>query len=305
VETEHPLGNVARRLAATQRVLVVEDEHDIADFLRAYFRASGYDLVHVDPDSAEEVLAAVEEHEPDCVLLDLNLRGFSGADAYQLLQADPRHAYRPVVVVSARPDARSLVAARGGIDAFVTKPFHVKTLAELVMERIDSARRLAAKVGGRSPAGILTQEQIEARLAEAIGTGELDGSTAFALARLRSLHHVRTEVGEAGVTYVQREIERRLPVLLPAGSSVGRMASGELAILLPDTSADDAAATLTDVLQRLDSVRLPGGAQVELELAAGLAACPAHGVDADEVYMAADAALADAVDRRHPLSVAL
>lgn len=301
---EHPLGLVARRLAATQRVLVVEDEQDIADFLRAYFRASGFDLVHVDPDSAEDVRAAVEEHEPDCVLLDLNLRGFNGADAYQLLQADPRHAFRPVIVVSARPDAQALVAARGGIDAFVTKPFHVKSLADLVVERIDSASRLAAKAEGRSPTGILPAEQLEARLAEAIGTSETGVSTAFALLRLRSPDHIRTSVGEAGEEYVRRELERRLPVLLPA-ATVGAMPSGELAILLPDTSAESAADTLTDVLQRLGTIRLPGGAQVDLHLAVGLAACPAHGVDADEVYMAADAALTDAVDRQRPLSIAL
>ena len=70
------LGPVARRLAASQRVLMVEDEPDIALFLRAYFRAAGYDLVHVDPDTVDEALGALEEHEPDLVLLDLRLRGF-------------------------------------------------------------------------------------------------------------------------------------------------------------------------------------------------------------------------------------
>ena len=141
---DHRLGSVARRLAATQRVLVIEDEHDIADFLRAYFRASGYDLVHIDPDNPLAVLEALDANEPDCVLLDLNLRGFSGAEAYRLMRTEPRYALTPVIVVSARPDAQELVPARGGIDAFVTKPFNVNALAELVVERIASAERLRA-----------------------------------------------------------------------------------------------------------------------------------------------------------------
>ena len=92
---EQRLGSVARRLAATERVLVVEDEHDIADFLFAYFRATGYDLVHIDPDTPLAVLDALDEHAPDCVLLDLNLRGFNGAEAYRLLRTDERYALLP------------------------------------------------------------------------------------------------------------------------------------------------------------------------------------------------------------------
>src|SRR3546814_18698780 len=105
---DHRLRSVARRLAATERVLVVEDEHDIADFLRAYFRASGYDLVQIDPDTPLQVLDALDEHKPDCVLLDLNLRGFSGAEAYRLLRTEDRYALLPVHGVRARHDARQL-----------------------------------------------------------------------------------------------------------------------------------------------------------------------------------------------------
>src|SRR3546814_17411425 len=97
---DHRLGSVARRLEATERVLVVEDEHDIADFLRAYFRASGYDLVHIDPDTPLQVLDALDEHKPACVPLNLTLRGFSGAEAYRLLPTADRHALLPVTVVS-------------------------------------------------------------------------------------------------------------------------------------------------------------------------------------------------------------
>jgi len=86
-------GSLSNRLAATTRILAVEDEADIADFLRAYFRASGYDLIHVDPVSTDDVMAAVERERPDLILLDVGLRGFSGLDAYrQLRRQERRHA---------------------------------------------------------------------------------------------------------------------------------------------------------------------------------------------------------------------
>ena len=139
------LGPVARRLAATQRVLCVEDEPDIAAFLRAYFRAAGYDLVHLDPTDPDEVLRALDEHEPDCVLLDVRLRGFSGSEAYRRMRSDERWAFTPVIMVSAHAMADPSFRRPTGLDAFVPKPFNTNELAELVRERIDAACRLAGE----------------------------------------------------------------------------------------------------------------------------------------------------------------
>ena len=117
-------GSLASRLVATTRLLVVEDDPDIADFLRAYFRASGYDVVHCDPTSADEGLAAMREHRPDCVLLDLWLRGFSGLQLYRRVRSHDEFDLVPIIVltadISARPRAEPLAT---GIDGFMPKPF--------------------------------------------------------------------------------------------------------------------------------------------------------------------------------------
>jgi PleD family two-component response regulator len=304
-DDEHPLGSVARRLAATQRVLAVEDEQDIADFLRAYFRASGYDLVHIDPSSPQEILDALDEHAPDCVLLDLNLRGFNGAEAYRMLRNEPRFAFLPVVVVSARPDAQTLVPARGGIDAFVSKPFHVQSLSTLVEERITSARQLAEKTRLHAPTGLRGQEYVEARLLDEISVAGRGQATSFALARLRSRGEIRSQVGDAGLAYVIEELVRRAREALPDDAALGFTSGKELAVVLPGTGAAKARLFVSEVLAGLDRIQLPGGAEVPLAFAVGLATHPTHGTDADAIYMAADAALADAVEQGAAISVAL
>jgi DNA-binding response OmpR family regulator len=112
-------------------VLVVEDEHDIATFLRAYFRASGTDVVHVDPTTPDEVAAAVGAYNPTCVLLDLNLRGFSGIEAVRRIR--DAGASVPVIVVTADPSpATHKAALHEGAIAIVQKPFNVKHLYALV-----------------------------------------------------------------------------------------------------------------------------------------------------------------------------
>ncbi len=133
---EPRLGPVARRLAAHERVVVVDDDHEHADFLRCYFRSAGYEFVHADPASALGVLDAIDEHRPDCVILGLDGRGVDGSDAHRLLCANERFSDLPVIVMGARTDARQLVSSLRAIDAVVPRPFNVNDLADLVAERI-------------------------------------------------------------------------------------------------------------------------------------------------------------------------
>jgi DNA-binding response OmpR family regulator len=301
----HRLGSVARRLAATQRVLVVEDEHDIAEFLRAYFRASGYDLVHIDPDTPLAVLEELDDKEPDCVLLDLNLRGFSGAEVYRLLRSEPRYALLPVIVVSARPDAQDLVPSTGQLDAFVTKPFNVNTLAELVVERMAAAAELRADLEP-DDALALGHEDVEARLLDELTVASPLGPTSFALARLRSLPEIRVTVGPEGSAYVVKELLRRTRSALPEDVVMGLTRTDELALVMPGVTAEEAARMLTGALDAIGAViELPGGAEVPLHMAVGVAAHPEHAGDADSLYMAADNALSEAVDGDLELKVSI
>ena len=302
---EDHLGSVARRLAATEHVLVVEDEQDIADFLRAYFRASGYAFTHVDPDTPLAVLEALDQHNPDCLLLDLNLRGFSGVEAYRLLRTDDRYALLPVIVVSARPDARELMSGVGGVDAFVTKPFNANTLADLVAERIASAAALRESATSDPVTGLLGQDYVEARLADELTVAAPDRPAAFALVRLLSAAEVTTTVGSDGSAYVAQELVRQARELLPPDAALGLTRTDELTILLPGCRADSAVDLMRVVASSIDQVQLPGGAEVAIRLAVGVAAYPEHAGAADELYMAADAALADAVDRGQPVAVAI
>lgn len=301
------LGSVAARLAATTRVLSVEDDPDIADFLRAYFRACGYDLVHIDPSSAHEVIEAVEEHRPDCVLLDLGLRGFSGHEAYRLIRSQDRLSFMPVIIVTA--DASALERTRsvaGGVDGFVSKPFNVNALADVVSDRIAAARSLGLR-GVDEQFGMMSQEYLSARLNDELAVAQDGGSTlSFALIQLRSLPAMLAAIGDKGTSYVVRELVRHARQVLPDTAVLGRTRTDEMAVLLPNTGPAEAHQALMRTLGAMAGrAQLPGGAEVEVDVAGGLAAFPHHASTPDELYMAADAALADAVDRGHSLVTAI
>ncbi len=299
-------GSLSSRLSATTRVLVIEDDPDISEFLRAYFRASGYDFVHVDPASAAEGLAAIEEHRPDCVLLDMTLRGCSGLDVYRLARSEQSLSFTPVIIVTADDTARHRTGSTAiGIDGFVTKPFNVNTLATVVGQRIDAARKLEeAAVDGE--AGVLSSAMLTARLADEMFHSRAAGSPlTFGLISMQ-VRDARRELGGEGETWLVRELVAEARPRLPREVVLARTSTDELALLAPSATPKETAKWLEHVLGELRGPRaLPGGDQVTVELTAGLACYPDHAAEPDGLFMAADAALADGTDRGLLVAIAL
>ena len=118
------------------RILVVEDDPKIADFLRRGLTEHGYavDLA----DSAEVAVDLVSEDIYDVLIVDIMLPGMDGLDFIELSRA--RGVQAPVLILSARRsvDDRVVGLKRGG-DDYLTKPF---ALAEL-LARIEALLRRA------------------------------------------------------------------------------------------------------------------------------------------------------------------
>ena len=277
-------GSLSSRLSGARRLLLVEDEDDIAEFLRAYFRASGYDLVHLDPTSAQQVVAAVDEHKPECVLLDYGLRGFSGNEAYRLLRSAGRFAFLPVIVVTADITARAAVAQQAtGIDGFVEKPFNVNSLAEVVSSRIEAAKVLAP-VGRDEEFSVMSQRYLDARINDELTVARHGGRPlAFAL--------LRVEGGDQAV----HDVIDLIRSTLTDQAVLGRTDSKELAVLVPDVAAIELRHPLDRALGDLRPI----------VVAAGVAGYPDHAQNAGGLFMAADSALADAVDAGERVRVAI
>ena len=121
------------------RVLVVEDNRDLAAGLRNNLEIEGYD-VEVAPDG-EQALAAVRRATPALVVLDLMLPGLDG---YRVLKQLRDEGFdMPVLILSAKHEEADKVRGfRSGADDFVTKPFG---LLELLARIAALLRRAAPK----------------------------------------------------------------------------------------------------------------------------------------------------------------
>ena len=115
----------------TQVILVVEDNERNLNLLRDVLEYAGYD-VRVARTGEDGVTLALKE-PPDLVLMDLQLPGIDGMEAFRQLRASPRTADVLVVAVTAqamKQDRERVLEA--GFDGYVEKPISVRAFPEQV-----------------------------------------------------------------------------------------------------------------------------------------------------------------------------
>ena len=106
------------------KVLIVEDEQSISNFISMILTANGYDTIIVR--SGEEALTMISSHCPDLIVLDL---GLPDMDGLEVLKSVRKWSNLPVVVVSARTHEHDKVEALDyGADDYLVKPFAFEEL---------------------------------------------------------------------------------------------------------------------------------------------------------------------------------
>ncbi len=128
-------------VAMERRVVIIEDERDVARLLEFNLSSAGFTVVSAG--TGAEGLTAVHKHKPDVVLLDLMLPDQSGYDVCKALRADPATADLGVLMLTAKgePEDR-ILGLEVGADDYVVKPFVVR---EVVLRVTALANRLAER----------------------------------------------------------------------------------------------------------------------------------------------------------------
>jgi DNA-binding response OmpR family regulator len=122
----------ADRNGARTRVLIVEDEGDIAGLIRHTLERNGEMVVEV-ASSGDQALKLASEHPPDLVVLDLNLPVLGGLEVCRLLRTRPATARVPIIMLTARgTEGDRVTGLDAGADDYITKPFGLRELSARV-----------------------------------------------------------------------------------------------------------------------------------------------------------------------------
>jgi len=129
------------RSADKTRVLVVEDENDIAGLVKHTLERSGDAVVEI-ASSGDQALKLASEQTPDLIILDLNLPVLGGLEVCRLLRTRPTTAKTPIIMLTARTTESDRVQGLdAGADDYVTKPFSPRELAARVRACDGDVRR--------------------------------------------------------------------------------------------------------------------------------------------------------------------
>ena len=103
----------------SEKILVVDDEHDIADLLEVYLKNENYTVYKYY--SAMEALECIEREELDLAILDIMLPGVDGFSICQKIRE--RYTY-PIIMLTAKDEETDKITGLTlGADDYVTKPF--------------------------------------------------------------------------------------------------------------------------------------------------------------------------------------
>ena len=121
-------------------ILIVEDNEKNMKLARDVLQAKGYKTLEAI--TGEQGVTLAKQHVPDLVLMDIQLPGINGIEAFKQIRAEAKTAKVPVVALTASvtPTDRSAITA-AGFDAFVSKPINLKEFLDTVKRLIDGAKK--------------------------------------------------------------------------------------------------------------------------------------------------------------------
>ena len=145
---------------AKNKILIVEDDPDVAEMLNAYFRVQGYEVFTVN--WGEDGVRAGQTIMPDIIILDIRLPDIDGYEVARRLRADRRTQEIPIIFLTEKRERIDrLQGFEVGADDYITKPFDVQELRLRVRNALKrvSQGSLTNPVSGL-PEGPLVDERL-------------------------------------------------------------------------------------------------------------------------------------------------
>ena len=116
-----------------KKLLVVDDEHDICDFVQTFFQERGYAVTKAL--SGEDALIIIKSEKPDLVLLDIKMKGMDGIAVLKHIR-DIDKKVKVVMVTALEDQERMDEACRLGACEYITKPLILDNLENAVEKNL-------------------------------------------------------------------------------------------------------------------------------------------------------------------------
>lgn len=256
------------------RVLIVEDSRVAVHLIQRTLAEHGIATQAIgDP---ANLLSAVDNYQPDLILMDMYMPHFNGVEATRVLRQMAAHRSLPVVYLSGESDVGMQVEAlRLGGDQFLIKPFNPVLLAAVVKTRIERFRETRRSTHLDGLTGLLNHTATKSRLKMMVDKMPDNEKLTVAMIDIDHFKAVNDTYGHPVGDQVIRALAWLLKGRLRSKDLIGRCGGEEFMVALPGVGLKQAVAVIDRI--RADFGALPhahpGGA-LYATFSAGVATYP-------------------------------
>lgn len=229
------------------RILIVEDDLALAEHYAATLRQAHMDTVVVsDP---LQIMQPLIDFVPDLILMDVYMPNCSGLELAAVIRQQEAYVSTPIVFLSGETNLdKQMAAMRLGGDDFLTKPIKSVHLISSVAARAQRSRILRAFMVSDGLTGLLnhttTKVQLDLEVARAKRSNV---PMTFAMIDLDHFKSINDTYGHSVGDQVLKNVARLLQQRLRKGDIIGRYGGEEFAIILPNTTGNEAVNVLDEV----------------------------------------------------------
>lgn len=213
---------------AEHHILIVEDNDDLRSFLKRHFGNAYHILEAADGNTGLDM--ALEE-VPDLIVADIMMPGRDGLELARILKTDLRTSHIPIVLLTAQSSMdQKIQGIQTGADAYVTKPFNLSFLSEVIKNLLQGRQALKERFSaiiqpGQLPSSMGSlDEQFLRKFTQYVESHYDDQnltvenlSEAFGLSRVQLYRKVKALLGESVNDYIQQVRLRKASRLLLEG----------------------------------------------------------------------------------------
>ena len=211
------------------RILIADDDPYIRQMLELALSENGYEVTSAI--DGHELVRLAQDRPPSLILVDLAMPRMDGYEAIRQLRNDTRTAHVPMLILTARTDAKAVVTGfETGADDYIAKPFDIMELLARVKSHLRrSAQRPVLNPLTGLPGGVLLEQAIRQRLARktpfALLYADLDNFKAF-----NDVYGFSR--GDQAILFVASIIQRVMAAHGTADDSIGHIGGDDFAMLI-------------------------------------------------------------------------
>lgn len=273
------------------QILIVDDEPEVAEYHSLILENAGM-VVH-QIHSPTLIFKALNNFNPDLMLVDMYMPECNGAELAALVRQVPEYIGLPIVFLSTETNTeKQFSAMQVGVEGFITKPVIPHELVASVSLRADRMRTLRGLMAKDSLTGLYNHTTTTEMLVSSLAYAERQQeSLAVVMIDLDKFKSVNDTYGHMAGDKVIVAMARILKHRLRHTDVVGRYGGEEFALLLKNITPDTAQSLVNELREDFSNIIFnAGNQQFTCTFSAGISMYP--GYDTPEALrMAADAAL--------------